>query len=42
MGMRVRAVWVDDAQLAPTLASVRWFEPSGEPDVAFEQIARHL
>jgi uncharacterized OB-fold protein len=42
MGMRVRAVWVDDAQLAPTLSSIRWFEPSGEPDVAFEQIARHL
>jgi hypothetical protein len=42
MGMRVRAVWVDDAQLAPTLASIRWFEPSGEPDVPFEQIARHL
>ena len=42
MGMRVRAVWVDDAQLAPTLASVRWFEPSGEPDVPFEQIAGHL
>ena len=42
MGMRVRAAWVDDAQLAPTLASVRWFEPSGEPDVPFEQIAGHL
>jgi uncharacterized OB-fold protein len=42
MGMRVRAVWVDDDALAPTLASIRWFEPSGEPDVPFEQIARHL
>lgn len=40
MGMRVRAVWAD--QLGPTLASIRWFEPSGEPDVAFEQIASHL
>jgi uncharacterized OB-fold protein len=42
MGMRVRAVWVEDDALAPTLASIRWFEPSGEADVRFEQIARHL
>jgi uncharacterized OB-fold protein len=42
MGLRVRAVWVDDDVLAPTLASIRWFEPSGEPDVPFEQIAGHL
>jgi hypothetical protein len=42
MGMRVRAVWVPDNELAPTLASVRWFEPSGEPDVDFDRIASHL
>jgi len=42
MGMRVKAVWVPDDELAPTLSSIRWFEPSGEPDVAFEQIASHL
>jgi len=40
MGMRVRAVWTEE--LAPTASSVKWFEPSGEPDVAFEAIARHL
>ena len=40
--MRVRAVWVPDDELAPTLASVRWFEPSGEPDVDFDRIASHL
>jgi uncharacterized OB-fold protein len=42
MGMRVHAVWVPEEERAPTLASVRWFEPSGEPDVPYEQIARHL
>ncbi len=42
MGMRVRAVWVPDDELAPTLSSIRWFEPSGEPDAAFETIASHL
>lgn len=40
MGMRVRAVWADE--LGPTASSVRWFEPSGEPDVAYDAIARHL
>jgi uncharacterized OB-fold protein len=40
MGMRVKAVWAED--LKPTASSVKWFEPSGEPDVAFETIARHL
>ena len=30
IGMRVRAVWADELQ--PTLASVRYFQPTGEPD----------
>ncbi|HTM20214.1 MAG TPA: OB-fold domain-containing protein [Kofleriaceae bacterium] len=42
MGMRVRAAWVADAELAPTLTSIRWFEVTGEPDVAYEAIAEHL
>ncbi|MSP17162.1 MAG: DNA-binding protein [Myxococcales bacterium] len=42
MGMRVRAVWVPDAELGPTLASIRWFEPSGEPDASYESIEGHL
>jgi len=32
IGMRVEAVWVDDADLAPTLESIRHFRPNGEPD----------
>ena len=28
IGMRVRAVWVDDAELAPTLESIQWFAPA--------------
>ncbi len=32
IGMRVEAVWVDDADLGPTLESVRYFRPNGEPD----------
>ncbi len=42
MGMRVKAVWVPDEQLGPTLASIKWFEPTGEPDADRAQIERHL
>ena len=42
MGMRVKAVWVENADLAPTLESIRWFAPTGEADVAFDDIAEHL
>lgn len=39
-GMRVRAVWAEDPE--PTLATVRYFEPNGEPDVPYEQYSWHL
>jgi hypothetical protein len=32
IGMRVEAVWVDEADLGPTLESIRYFRPNGEPD----------
>jgi hypothetical protein len=32
IGLRVEAVWVDDDQLGPTLESIRYFRPNGEPD----------
>jgi uncharacterized OB-fold protein len=32
IGMRVEAVWRDDADIEPTLESVRYFRPNGEPD----------
>lgn len=33
IGMRLEAVWVDDDELCPTMESIRWFRPNGEPDV---------
>ncbi len=42
IGMRVGASWVDKEQLAPTLQSIRWFEPNGEPDVPFDRLREHL
>ena len=32
IGMRVEAVWRDDADIEPTLESITWFRPTGEPD----------
>lgn len=42
MGLRVSARWVPEEELAPTLASILYFEPSGEPDAAFEDYEGHL
>jgi uncharacterized OB-fold protein len=42
MGQRVHAVWVPDAELLPTVLSIKWFEPSGEPDAAYETYKEHL
>lgn len=35
IGMRVEAVWSEDP--AATAESIRWWKPTGEPDVPFEQ-----
>ncbi len=37
IGMRVEAVWKDDDHLGRTAENVRWWRPSGEPDVPFER-----
>jgi uncharacterized OB-fold protein len=42
MGMRVEAVWVDESELVPNLASVKYFRPNGEPDAAYESFAQYL
>ena len=33
IGMRLEAVWVDDADLGPNLESIKYFRPIDEPDV---------
>jgi len=42
MGLRVRASWVPKEQLAATLESIQWFEPSGEPDAPYETFREHV
>ena len=37
-GMRVEAVWVPDDELKPTLESIKWFRPNGEPDMDASQM----
>jgi len=42
MGMRVKAKWKSPDQWGPTLESVDFFEPTGEPDAPFETYSEHL
>jgi uncharacterized OB-fold protein len=42
MGMRVKALWAPANELGLTLRSIRWFEPTGEPDAEFATYAKHL
>lgn len=40
MGLRVRALWEDEP--IPSLATIRYFEPTGEPDAPIETFEQHL
>ena len=42
MGMRVEAVWVAPDELGPTMASVKYFRPNGEPDAPYESYEKYL
>ena len=42
MGLRVEAVWVDEGDRGPTVESIRWFRPSGEPDATPESYKDHI
>src|SRR5262245_31843155 len=40
MGMRVKAKWADE--LKPDHTSIKWFEPTGEPDAPYENYKDYL
>jgi len=42
MGMRVEAVWVEPDELVPSLASVKYFRPNGEPDADYDTYKEYL
>lgn len=41
-GMRVEAVWVPDDEIGPTLESIKYFRPNGEPDAPVETYQEHV
>ena len=42
MGLRVEAVWKPREDWGPSLDSVRYFRPSGEPDAPYEAFEEYL
>ena len=42
MGMRVEAAWVPRDELRPSMESIRYFRPTGEPDAPYESYKEHL
>ncbi len=42
MGMRVEAVWADEGERKPTLESIKYFRPTGEPDADFESYRAYV
>lgn len=42
MGMRVAAVWVARDELRPSMESIRYFRPTGEPDAVYDSYKEHL
>lgn len=42
MGMRVEAVWAEPSERGPTLESIRYFRPTGEPDAPYESYREHV
>jgi uncharacterized OB-fold protein len=42
MGMRVRAEWVPEAERTRSVRNLRWFTPTGEPDVPFETYQEYV
>ncbi len=42
MGMRLKAVWAAPGERGPTLESIQYFEPTGEPDTPFDLYKDHL
>ncbi len=41
MGMRVEAVWAPKEEWGPTFENIRYFRPTGEPDIPYEQFKEH-
>jgi hypothetical protein len=40
--MRVKAKWRPEAEWTTSLENIAYFEPTGEPDVPFDDYKEHL
>lgn len=40
-GLRVTSVWVDDDELSTSFENIKWWAPTGEPDVPAEEISQY-
>jgi hypothetical protein len=38
IGMRVEAVWTPREEWGPTFENIRYFRPTGEPDIPYQQL----
>ncbi|MEY9860959.1 putative OB-fold protein [Catenulispora sp. GAS73] len=42
IGMRVKAVWVPEAERTRSVKNLKWFAPTGEPDVPYERFEEYV
>jgi uncharacterized protein len=42
MGMRVQAKWLAEGERGPTMESIEYFRPTGEPDAPYETYEKHV
>jgi uncharacterized OB-fold protein len=42
IGMRVKGVWVPEAERTRSVKNLRWFAPTGEPDVPYERFEEYV
>jgi uncharacterized protein len=42
MGMRVEAVWAPEGERAPSMDTIRYFRPTGEPDAPIDEVLKRM
>jgi uncharacterized OB-fold protein len=42
MGMRVRAEWLPESERIPSMDTIRYFKPTGEPDAPIDDVLKRM
>lgn len=42
IGLRLKSVWVDDADLTTSFENIKWWAPNGEPDVPASELTDYV